>query len=282
MVSVIIPSRNEIFLQKTIEDVLAKAEGDIEIITVLDGYWPDPQLTDDNRLIILHHGQSMGMRAAINAAAAIAKGEYLMKCDAHCIFAPGFDKVLAADCEDNWVVIPRRYRLDTKNWSAITPTQEEPAVDYEHLIYPGKYNPVSLHGFRWDERTRERKDILIDDNLTFQGSCWFMKKTHFKKHGFETIAGYNGLPQQEAEEISLTTWLSGGRVVTNKKTWYAHLHKGSEYGRGYFINKGETQDCYKFSYNHWVLENKDGFIKLIEKFWPIPDWPNNWKEKLYK
>lgn len=71
--SVIIPSRNEIFLKKTVEDLLSKAEGEIEVIAVLDGYWPTPPLNDDNRLIILHRGDAMGMRAAINGVAAIAK-----------------------------------------------------------------------------------------------------------------------------------------------------------------------------------------------------------------
>ena len=39
-VSIIIPARNEEFLQKTIECVLEAAEEDIEIITICDGYWP--------------------------------------------------------------------------------------------------------------------------------------------------------------------------------------------------------------------------------------------------
>ena len=89
--SVIIPSRNEMFLAKTVEDILAKAHGDIEVIAILDGYWPTPLLKTDNRLIVLHRGKPMGMRAAVNAAAAIAKGKFIMKCDAHCMFAAGFD-----------------------------------------------------------------------------------------------------------------------------------------------------------------------------------------------
>lgn len=37
-VSVIIPSRNGMpYTQKTVDDLIAKAEGDIEIIVVLDG-----------------------------------------------------------------------------------------------------------------------------------------------------------------------------------------------------------------------------------------------------
>ena len=74
-VSIIIPARNEIFLQKTVADLLSKAAGDIEVIAVLDGYWPDPPLPYDKRVIQIHRGKAKGMRAAINAAAGIAKGK---------------------------------------------------------------------------------------------------------------------------------------------------------------------------------------------------------------
>ena len=43
-VSVVIPSRGEQFLAPTVKDVLAKAAGNIEVIAVLDGYWPPTPL----------------------------------------------------------------------------------------------------------------------------------------------------------------------------------------------------------------------------------------------
>ena len=57
MLSVIIPSRNNEYLQRTIDDLLEKAEGEIEIIVVLDGYWPSPMLVHDIRVSIIHHGE---------------------------------------------------------------------------------------------------------------------------------------------------------------------------------------------------------------------------------
>ena len=63
VLSVLVPARNEVFLQKTITDLLTKAIGDIEVIAILDGYWPTPQLIADDRLKIIHHGKSRGMRA---------------------------------------------------------------------------------------------------------------------------------------------------------------------------------------------------------------------------
>ena len=128
MISVVIPSRNEKYLAQTIEDVFKNAEGEIEVIAILDGYWPDPQLPDYPNLVILHRGESQGMRPGINSAVAISKGDYIMKLDAHCMVGPGFDKILLADMQDNWVVIPRRKRLDVENWCV--KDVGKPDVDY--------------------------------------------------------------------------------------------------------------------------------------------------------
>ena len=73
------------------------------------------------------------MRNAINSAAAIAKGKYLLKTDAHCMFGEGFDEILKAECDDDWVVIPRRKRLDAENWAI--QDVGKPDVDYEYLSF---------------------------------------------------------------------------------------------------------------------------------------------------
>lgn len=39
--TIVIPSRNEIFLTKTIEDILANSEANTEVIAILDGEWPE-------------------------------------------------------------------------------------------------------------------------------------------------------------------------------------------------------------------------------------------------
>ena len=117
MLSVLIAARNEIYLEKTIRDVLSNAEGEIEIIVELDGYIPEPQIVmNDDRVIFIHHKESIGQRACINHAAKLAKGKYIMKLDAHCAMDKGFDVKLAQDCEPEWTVIPRMYNLDVELW----------------------------------------------------------------------------------------------------------------------------------------------------------------------
>lgn len=280
-VSIIIPARNERFLAQTIDDLLKNAGGEVEVIAVLDGYWPEPPLMEDKRLLIIHRGRPHGMRDGINSAAAIATGEFLMKTDAHCCFAEGYDEALKADCADNWVVIPRRYSLDAENWRR---AEKEP-IDAMHYFYPYLHpDDLGLHGRPWTARGRERKEFLIDEDVTFQGSCWFMRKTHWERIGPLSESGYEtfmGEPQEIGFKTQLGPW--AGAVMRNKKTWYAHLHKGKTYGRMYSFSGSERVrgNAYSFDFwwnNRWTERIHD-LEWLINRFPPMPGWPPDWKEK---
>lgn len=282
MLTIAIPSRTERFLKHTIEDILKNATGEIEVFPVLDGY-DIPDKVVDPRVTYLHlpKNKDTQKRHAINLVVSKARGKYVMSADAHCMFAKGFDEQLAKDHQDDWVQIPRRNRLDAENW-CLQDQKGKPPIDYEYFMWQGlNKDKPSLHGFRWDVRTRERWDIPIDDTLNFQGSCWFMTKDWFNKMGFMQIEGYTGWGQ-EAEEIGLKTRLNGGRVVTNKNTWYAHLHKGAKYGRMYFMSRYAMRASYAYSTELWLVKNRKFFTELINKFMPIPGWPENWEELLWK
>jgi len=292
MLSIIIPSRTEKWLNRTIQDVLDKATGEIEIFPILDGYGDTPyEPIKDPRVkyISLPDNGQMQKRQGVNVGVSIAKGEYVMSLDAHCCVAKGFDEVLTRDCTDNMIMVPRRYRIDIETWDK---TKNDPRIpiDYEYFMWqkliPGfhdgakKLKSGRFGGYKWDERTKARWDIPIDDILTFQGSCWIMKKDWFKKCGFMKVDGYTGWGQ-EAEELSFTTWQNGGRCVVNKNTNYSHLHKGKTHGRMYEWNLDQIRDSYNYSFEYWVNQNKEFFISLVEKFWKIPNFPENWKEKLW-
>jgi len=275
-VSIIIPSRNEKYLVKTIESLLISAKGEFEIIAVLDGYWLDKPV-EDPRVIYIHLGKSCGMRNAINSGVAIARGKYILKCDAHCLFAEGFDIELSSYIKPNWVVIPRRKRLDAINWCIQDVGKAD--VDYEYLCYPGVDGSAGLHGVVWDARAKERKNFLIDDNMSAQGSCWFMYKDYFHELELEDEENY-GTFNHEFQEIGLKCWLSGGKVVTNKKTWYAHLHKNKETGgRGYSLDGSQLEKGTSYT-NRWLTntawhKQTLPFSWLIERFWPVPGWPED-------
>jgi glycosyltransferase involved in cell wall biosynthesis len=281
-VSVLIPSRNERYLDATVRDVLAKARGDVEVIVNLDGYWPAPALPADPRLHIIHRGAARGMRPGINAAAAVSRGDYLMKLDAHCLLAEGFDEILKADCADNWIVVPRRHRLDPEKWD-LQPTTKPP-IDAHFLSYPLERPDdwsCGLHGDVWPARTRARADVLIDDEMSSQGSCWFTSRKWWDRMlGPMEVHNY-GQFVQEFQELGNKTWLGGGEVKVNKKTFYAHWHKGQA-GRGYAVSKNEHRAGHDFCNRWWMLdlwpERLHDLRWLIEKFWPVPTWPEDLDE----
>ena len=284
MLSIAIPSRNEIFLKKTIEDVLQNATGEIEIFPILDGYEPpEEEIVHDPRVHYLRIPLGDGKchkRHGINMMVELCHGEYVMSLDAHCMVAKGFDEQLAKDHKPNWVQIPRRHRLDAENWCLQVQADSRPPIDYEYIPFDSLLkNDEGIHDFKWDKRSRDRADIPIDPTLTSQGSCWFMTKDWFNARRFMDVR-YQGWGQ-EAEEINLETRKNGGEVMTNKNTWYAHLHKGPKYGRMYHMNKNDQRRSQIYAADLWLNKNRDFFISLIERFMPIPGWPENWKEQIW-
>lgn len=290
MLSIIIPSRDPRFLQKTVDDLLEKAEGQVEVIVVLDGYWPQPMINIESRARVIYQNHR-GMREAINAGMGLASGEYVMKVDEHTMWEQGYDLKLIADCEDDWVVVPRRYRLEPENWTIIE--DGRPPIDYMFVDYP-YYKEFDitqgLHGAEWKQP--EREGILVDDLMTFQGSAYFTKKTYWEKlfpEGLDTA--FYGPFTHESQEISFKVWLGGGRVVVNKKTWYAHLHKGKKYGTGYGFSTKQWEDFKsnmekgrQVTMDYWLNDRWEDRIHdwgwLIDKFWPVPHWPDNWRQTL--
>lgn len=271
LLSVVIPARNEQFLTKTIRDILAKATQKVEVIAVLEGYWPT-EIINDDRVHYIHFTTPRGMRAAINAGVALARGEFIMKTDAHCMFGEGFDEILKQDCKEDYVVIPRRKRLEPESWTLLD--VNKPDVDYMFLTYPNDdsdWGGREFSGREWRERNRDPqlKGKLIDDCMSFQGSCWFMRKSYFEYLELMDDQTYGGF-WKEAQEIGFKAWLSGGRVIVNKKTWYAHLHKGKQYGRGYHLNKEKVTDA-----------NTNVLRWMNEKAWHKQKYPMSYLIKLF-
>lgn len=291
--SVIIPSRNEKYLIPTIEDVFRNARGEVEVIAVLEGYYPEnwKAVTDKYpNLHTIHHSEAQGMRPAINAAAAsaISRGtKYLMKLDAHCSVGEGFDEILKADCDKDWVVVPRRKRLDPETWTL--KDVGKPDIDYHYLSFPddpSDFGGPGLNGKVWEQRIRERfgkPEYDIDDEMSSQGSGWFMHASYFQQLELMDDANY-GKFWNEFQEIGLKCWLSGGQVKVNKKTHYAHWHKGKS-GRGYKLPESWLKQGASFTkkwlFNEAWAKQTLPFKTLIERFWPVPSWPENWEELVY-
>jgi len=297
-VSIIIPSYREIYLNRTLEDILEKAKGDIEILVHVDKCLPKnfpEQDINDDRVIFKYANKPQGMRAGINWGLNEAKGDYIMKCDAHCVFDNGFDLKLQKDMEDNWLVVPRRYSLYANGWKR---DLRMPTKDYHYLAFPQVYNDYGylMAPQAWRLRTRERMNnpkYEIDDTMSLQGSCWFANRNYFMERvgylddNMNTYSTFSG----EQLEVGLKYALGGGEVKVNKKTWYAHLFKNKAFysQKGMSINKVYKKSLkslagWDWATKHWVNNEEPNMIHpfswLVEKFWPVPTWPSD--RKLWK
>ncbi|MEO5366080.1 MAG: glycosyltransferase [Magnetococcus sp. WYHC-3] len=299
--SVIIPARNEIFLQKTIEDILSNIEADTEIIAICDGYWPDPPVKDHDRVTIIHH-KSIGQRAATNEGVRLSQAKYIMKADAHCAFDKGFDRKLIQDCQPDWTMIPMMWNLHAFDWvckcGERTYQGNKPETckcgspDFKmDLVWKPRGNKVTV-SWRFDKnlqfqywkkhakRPEAKGDII--DTMSFIGACWFMERQRY--WDLDGLDEKHGSWGQVGTEMSCKTWLSGGRLVTTKKTWFAHMFRtgnfrGSGFGGSSFPYPLFQQDVDKaraYSQDYWRNDRwpkaKYKLEWLIEKFKPIPDW----------
>ena len=282
--SVVIPNRNSPFLAKTIQDVLDNAGCEVEVIVNIDENWVNWEVNDE-RVTYIHPSAPIGMRAGINKCVALAKGKYIMKLDDHCLVGKDFGKILIESHQPDWVQVPQRFALDAENWKIEERTDNKyPIVQmYQDFPRKGKANDDGTHGVEWRERRDQTKDQELVESPSMQGSCWFMEKDYFHKLNLMDATGY-GQFAQEAQEIGFKCWLSGGKLMINKKTHYAHLHKGKNYGRFYKMPGGNVE-ADSWSAEHWLNNEEPGMVHkfewfINEKFPGMPGWSSNWQDQI--
>lgn len=293
--SILIPARNEMFLAKTVADILANIEGDTEVIAVLDGVWANPGIPDDNRVSLIYNPQSIGQRAAANQAAKLSKAKYLMKCDAHCSFDKGFDVKMMSEMHDDWTFVPLMKNLHAFDWVCPNghrryqgpsgPCLECGKETVKDVVWIAKEHPRSVSycfdsapHFQYfgDYAKRPEGKGEITETMSLQGSCWMLTRDKYWELNIcdERFGSWGS----QGIEVAVKTWLSGGRVMVNKKTWYAHMFRtqGGDFGFPYPIS-GQDQAKAKdyardlFFNNKWDKQIHP-FSWLIEKFWPVKGW----------
>lgn len=317
--SILIPARNEMFLSKTIENILENIEMDTEIISVLDGAPADPPVNPHPRVNIIHLNKSIGQRAATNMACKLSQAKYVMKVDAHCSFDKGFDKKmieafekLEANGENQITMVPIMRNLWAFDWKCMkcgkkwyqgpTPTscKEEnykntgkPCDSKEFkrkMMWIGKSNPQSTSycfdstpHFQYFEDYKHRPKYQQDKNSTgltetmsLQGSCFMMSRQRYWELNVcdENFGSWGS----QGIEVACKTWLSGGRVLVNHNTWYAHMFRtqGGDFSFPYRMSQ-KDQDFAKETARKLFFENNWGSATrplswLIERFWPVKGW----------
>lgn len=290
--SIVIPSRNEMFLSKTIEDILEKKRGKTQIIATLDGAWADPPIKDHPDIVLIHYSESIGQRAAMNKAASLSEAKYIAKCDAHCGFDEGFDVKLLADMKDEWTMVPIMRNLHAFDWicpeghrryqspsGVCTTCGKETKRD---VVWIAKTNPASdsycfdsephfqyFREWRKSPQYQEQLKTGLTETMSLQGSFFMMTREKYWELGIcdEAFGSWGS----QGIETAVKTWLSGGKVMVNHKTWYAHLFRtqGGNFSFPYKMSY-QQQESAKAKARDLFFNNK--LVPLLEKFWPVPGW----------
>lgn len=240
--SIVIPSKNEQYLQKTVEDIQSKVSEDTDVL------WQEDT--------------GLGQRGTTNALVERAKGEYVMKVDAHCMFAYGFDRVLLESADDRTIVAPRLLALDAENWRPRLdcPPSSQYCFD-TNMVF--QYN-----------RKAENLDP-ISETMCLQGSAWLVSKENYWKWnlGEEEMGSWGS----QGAELGIKAFFNGGRCVTNNKTWYAHLFRESDEDFPYERDHQQMKRTNQLMVDRY--KNKS-IASLIEKFNYPADWTKEIVDKL--
>lgn len=293
--SILIPARNEMFLARTIQDLLENIEGNTEILVGLDGLWADPPVQDDPRVTIIHVSTSIGQRAMTNQLCRLSKAKYIMKVDAHCAFDKGFDVKMMSAMLDNWTMAPTMRNLHAFNWvcpnnhyryqgpsGVCTECQQETKRD---IVWIAKSNPQSTSycfdaepHFQYFNEFKKRKEGQgeITESMSLQGSCFMLTRD---KYWELNICDENfGSWGSQGIEVAVKTWLSGGKVMIHHNTWYAHMFRtqGGDFGFPYSLSGHDVSHAKKtakelFWNGTWEKQILP-LSWLVERFWPVPGW----------
>jgi len=298
--SILIPSRNEMFLAKTIEDILKNKRAKTEVIAVLDGQWGSPPIQDHPDVNIIYVPESIGQRAATNLACKLSRAKYVMKVDSHCSFDKGFDRKLIVDMQDDWTMVGtmrnlwafdwKCYKCGWKKYQGPTPICPNCGKDKAHrmhrkMMWIGKERPQSnsycfdstphFQYFReFNKRLEGQGDLT--ETMSLQGSCFMCTREKYWELNLcdESFGSWGN----QGIEVAVKTWLSGGKVMVNHKTWYAHMFRtqGQDFGFPYPQSGREVQKT-KDKVKDLFWNNKyDKAVHplswLVEKFWPVPGW----------
>jgi hypothetical protein len=125
----------------------------------------------------------------------------------------------------------------------------------------------------YKNRSEAQGDLA--ETMSFIGACWMMHRERFWELGGCDEA--HGSWGQMGTEFACKAWLSGGKLMVNKKTWFAHMFRtqGGDFGFPY-PNQGTSQ-ARRHSYDLWTNNKWPKAIRkldwIINHFKSVPDWP---------
>lgn len=300
--SILIPARNEEFLKNTVEDILKNRRRSTEVIVGLDGQWSNPPLSDHPDVTIFYSPTPLGQRAMTNALCRLSRAKYVAKCDAHVAFGVGFDEALLKGFEelgDNVTQVPTMYNLHVFDWKCMkcgkrtyqgrTPTECSDCdnkKDFKKKIVwkPRTSRKTEFWSFDsnlkfqyWNEYLEKHKpDGQYIETMSLLGAFFCLSRE--KYHELNICDEKHGSWGAQGSEVCFKTWLSGGRLITNRNTWYSHMFRtqGGDFGFPYPLSQNAVDRAREHLNNVWLNSRYEHQVHLlswlVEKFWPAKGW----------
>jgi len=285
-ICVVIPSRNETLLTRTVKQYFSSAKNpdDIKIDVILDGWdifannksnqaiidiyrkqiEEIKQMAESDQRITIHDlPDSLGVRHALNLALAKTDATYFIKLDAHCDLSPNWDVELIKSYEEaglETLIIPRIRSMDPETFV------------YGTRFFDYLYIDSNIHQRHWPEYAqREEAQKPVCEVMSNLGASWFSSVQYWWQLGGhdESLYGWG----ESAPETSLKCWLSGGRQLLNKNVWFAHVFRRRF---PYKVSAAGIQENKKRTKEYWLNNQYPLQIHtidwLVNKFRPVPTW----------
>jgi len=301
--SILIPARNEEWLARTVEDLLEHKTDDTEIIVGLDGKWADPGLPDHDDVTIVYYPESIGQRQMTNQLCKLSNAKYIAKVDAHCAFDQDFDKKMLDAFKitgDNVVMVPIMRNLHAFDWvcpdghrryqgpsgpckECGKPTERDvvwiPKTSPQSKSYSFDASPHFQYFSEHCKREPFKKDLERDgltESMSIQGSFFMMTKDNYYELDIDNEEW--GSWGSQGIQIACSFWLSGGRVIVNNNTWYAHMFRtqGQDFGFPYPQSGRQVSHAKKYAKKIFFEERWYKAIRpvswIVERFWPVTYW----------
>jgi hypothetical protein len=225
-----------------------------------------------------------------------------MKLDAHCAVDEGFDVKLMEDCRPDWTMVPSMYNLHAFDWECkgcgnrtyqgARPAQCGKCKGTEFqmaVVWKPRENRLTvswrfdkdLHFQYWKKHAKraEAQGPLIE-TMSFIGACMFLERERFWELG--GMDERHGSWGQFGTEWACKSWLSGGKLITSRKTWFGHMFRTGNFSHNgqssfpYPLSAEAIERARAYSKDLWLNDRWPLAIHplawLVEKFHPVPDW----------
>lgn len=233
-------------MNQTIANFHTAAEGEVEFIVILNGY--DQKV--DKKAKVLRYKDNFGERVAMNTAAYIAQGEYLLRIDGHCDVDDGWDVKMLEGFKDKpkAIVVAALTAVD-KKWNRIKghyygfcnllPTMEE---KHDH------------------DKNNAKSHEPIEPNMAFTG-CGFMIRKDFY---WEVGGADESLPLMGAigPEFAVKAHLFGDGVFTRTDVIIGHIFDANPGYDTTGVIKAREMLVEKYGDRYETITKKFGDVKM--------------------